>query len=168
MILDVKLDTLDFWWTSQVNYVNTSTVSTLLHGKINPKGPKDWQVLSLGDRGFLQFLGVVSSDYGKPRKTSLPHSSFQVQYRMEPSLCSERRNFFHQWFLRRVGVDDIMAAFKLVDHDSIKKPICLSLSAVCFQVPVYYSMQKIIPMPMLVSMMMIFIFSDFSRMSGRS
>ena len=27
--------------------------STLLHGKINPK---DWQVLSLGDAGFLQFF----------------------------------------------------------------------------------------------------------------
>ena len=29
--------------------------------------PKDCQVLSLGDSGFLQFLRVVSSDYGKPR-----------------------------------------------------------------------------------------------------
>ena len=40
-----------------------STIRTLLHGKINPK---DWQVLSLGDVGFLQFFGVVSGDYGKP------------------------------------------------------------------------------------------------------
>ena len=32
--------------------------------KINPK---DCQVLSLGDLGFLQFFRVVSSDYGKPR-----------------------------------------------------------------------------------------------------
>ena len=35
-----------------------------LHDKINPK---DCQVLSLGDSGFLQFFRVVSSDYGKPR-----------------------------------------------------------------------------------------------------
>ena len=41
-----------------------STISTLLHDKINPK---DSQVLSLGDSGFLQFYRVVSSDYGKPR-----------------------------------------------------------------------------------------------------
>ena len=41
-----------------------STISTLLHDKINPK---DCQVLSLGDSGFLQFFRVVSSDYGKPR-----------------------------------------------------------------------------------------------------
>ena len=36
-----------------------STISTLLHDKINPK---DCQVLSLGDSGFLQFFRVVSSD----------------------------------------------------------------------------------------------------------
>ena len=36
----------------------------MLHEKINPK---DWQVLSLGDVGFLQFFRVVLSDYGKPR-----------------------------------------------------------------------------------------------------
>ena len=40
-----------------------STIRTLLHGKINPK---DWQVVSLGDVGFLLFLRVVSGDYGKP------------------------------------------------------------------------------------------------------
>ena len=40
-----------------------STTRTLLHEKINPK---DWQVLSLGDVGFLQFFRVVSGDYGKP------------------------------------------------------------------------------------------------------
>ena len=39
-------------------------ISTLLHDKIKPK---DCQVLSLGDSGFLQFFRVVSSDYGKPR-----------------------------------------------------------------------------------------------------
>ena len=42
-----------------------STIRTLLNGKINPK---DWQVLSLGDVGFLQFFRVVSGDYGKPCK----------------------------------------------------------------------------------------------------
>ncbi len=42
-----------------------STISTLLHDKINPK---DCQVLSLGDSGFLQLFRVVSSDYGKPRR----------------------------------------------------------------------------------------------------
>ena len=36
-----------------------STISTLLHDKINPK---DCQILSLGDSGFLQFFRVVSSD----------------------------------------------------------------------------------------------------------
>ena len=39
------------------------TIRTLLHGKINPK---DWQVLSLSDVGFLLFFRVVSGDYGKP------------------------------------------------------------------------------------------------------
>ena len=41
--------------------VTGSTISTLLHDKINPK---DCQVLSLGDSGFLQYFRVVSSDYG--------------------------------------------------------------------------------------------------------
>ena len=40
-----------------------STISTLLYDKINPK---KFQVLSLGDTGFLQFFRVVSRDYGKP------------------------------------------------------------------------------------------------------
>ena len=44
-----------------------STISTLLHDRINPK---DCQVLSLGDTGFLQFFRVVSRDYGKPRAGS--------------------------------------------------------------------------------------------------
>ena len=42
-----------------------STISTLLHDRIKPK---DCQVLSLGDTGFLQFFRVVSRDYGKPRQ----------------------------------------------------------------------------------------------------
>ena len=41
-----------------------STISTLLHEKINPK---DCQVLCVGDSGLLLFFRVVSSDYGKPR-----------------------------------------------------------------------------------------------------
>ena len=41
-----------------------STISTLLHDRINPK---DCQVLFLGDTGVLQFFRVVSRDYGKPR-----------------------------------------------------------------------------------------------------
>ena len=44
-----------------------STISTLFHDKINPK---DCQVLSLGDSGFLQFFRVVSRDYGTPRDWS--------------------------------------------------------------------------------------------------
>ncbi len=44
--------------------VTGSTISTLLHDKINPK---NCQVLSLGDSGFLHFFRVVSRDYGKPR-----------------------------------------------------------------------------------------------------
>ena len=45
-----------------------STISTLLHDKINPK---NCQVLSLGDTGVLQFFRVVSRDYGKPRKHTI-------------------------------------------------------------------------------------------------
>ena len=45
-----------------------STISTLLHDKINPK---NCQVLSLGESGFLQFFRVVSRDYGKPRNWTL-------------------------------------------------------------------------------------------------
>ena len=45
-------------------YQTGSTISTLLHDRINPK---DCQVLFLGDTGFLQFFRVVSRDYGKPR-----------------------------------------------------------------------------------------------------
>ena len=30
------------------------------------RAPKDWQVLSLGDVGFLQLFRVVSGDYGRP------------------------------------------------------------------------------------------------------
>ena len=41
-----------------------STISTLLHDKINPK---DRQVLFLGDSEFIHFFWVVSSDYGNPR-----------------------------------------------------------------------------------------------------
>ena len=49
-----------------------STISTLLHDRINPK---DCQVLSLGDTGFLQFFRVVSRDYGKPRNGEAVSSS---------------------------------------------------------------------------------------------
>ena len=51
-------------WVIRLVEISGSTISTLLHDKINPK---DCQVLSLGDSGFLQFLRVVSSDYCKPR-----------------------------------------------------------------------------------------------------
>ena len=44
-------------------YSTGSTIRTSLHGRINPK---DWQVLFLGDAGFLLFFRVVSGDYGKP------------------------------------------------------------------------------------------------------
>ena len=46
-----------------LGWIPGSTIRTLLHGKINPK---DWQVLSLGDVGFLLFFRVVSGDYGEP------------------------------------------------------------------------------------------------------
>ena len=45
-------------WSSGVHHKNRK-----LHGKINPK---DWQVLSLADVGFLLFFTVVLGDYGKP------------------------------------------------------------------------------------------------------
>ena len=44
-----------------------SNISTLLHDKIKPKDCQVFQ--TLGDSGFLQFLRVVSNDYGKPRIT---------------------------------------------------------------------------------------------------
>ena len=46
-----------------LGFLGGSTIRTLLHGRINPK---DWQVLFLGDAGFLLFFRVVSGDYGKP------------------------------------------------------------------------------------------------------
>ena len=58
-----------------------STISTLLHDKINPK---DCQVVSLGDSGFLQFFRVVSSDYGKPRMTFL----FPCRAQLLPGTCA--------------------------------------------------------------------------------
>ena len=55
-----------------------STISTLLHEKVNPK---DWEY-SLGDAGVLQFFRVVSSDYGRSRYNIGLHlfflSTFQV------------------------------------------------------------------------------------------
>ena len=54
-------------WNTKLSRNDTgSTISTLLHDRINPK---DCQVLSLGDTGFLHFFRVVSRDYGKPRDT---------------------------------------------------------------------------------------------------
>ena len=50
--------------------ITGSTIRTLLNGKINPK---DWQVLSLDDVGFLLFFRVVSGDYGKPCITPVTH-----------------------------------------------------------------------------------------------
>ena len=50
-------------WEKSVKSFTGPTISTLLHDRINPK---DCQVLSLGDTGFLQFFRVDSSDYGKP------------------------------------------------------------------------------------------------------
>ena len=47
-----------------------STISTLLHDRINPK---DCQVLSLGDTGFLQFFRVVSRDDMANPETLLNH-----------------------------------------------------------------------------------------------
>ena len=55
-----------------------STISTLLHDKINPK---DCQVLSLGDSRFLQFFRVVSSDYGKPRSPLSTNSDWGYKNR---------------------------------------------------------------------------------------
>ena len=44
-----------------------STINTKLHDTINPKDC--WGVETIGDSGgFLQFLRVVSRDYGKPLK----------------------------------------------------------------------------------------------------
>ena len=52
-----------FFFRNFLVYTTGSTIRTLLHGKINPK---DWQVWSLGDVGFLLFFRVVWGDYGKP------------------------------------------------------------------------------------------------------
>ena len=56
----VRLEYFVWGWRSSFS---GSTIRTLLHGKINPD---DWQVLSLGDVGFLLLFRVVSGDYGKP------------------------------------------------------------------------------------------------------
>ena len=58
-------------------HVTGSTISTLLHDKINPK---KFLVLSLGDTGFLQFFRVVSRDYGKPRVSFLRSVTFHCQH----------------------------------------------------------------------------------------
>ena len=54
-------------------HLSGSTISTLLHDRINPK---DCQVLFLGDTGFLQFFRVVSRDYGKPRLLTEPPTQY--------------------------------------------------------------------------------------------
>ena len=72
-----------------------STISTLLYiyDKINPK---DCQVLSLGDSGFLHFLRVVSIDYGKPVKEErLEHQTKAVKLLQR----AVRRLFF--WWRER-------------------------------------------------------------------
>ena len=63
-VSELCLDSVCFWEVQILSLLTGSTISTLLHDKINPK---DCQVLSLGDSGLLQFFRVVSSDYGKPR-----------------------------------------------------------------------------------------------------
>ena len=66
--LEGKWDPLLSGTSRLVKYYNLarlysgSTIRSLLHGKINPKNR---QVLSLGDVGFLQVFRVVSGDYGK-------------------------------------------------------------------------------------------------------
>ena len=77
-----------------------STVRTLLHGKINPKV---WQVLSLGDVGFLLFFRVVSGDYGKPRV------SINLSY-----LSSFFLSCLHTWLLISYYITLLSSAF-LVD-----------------------------------------------------
>ena len=65
-----------------------STISTLLHDKINPK---DCQVLSLGDSRFVQFFRVVSGDYGKPRMGmgwSSKYPEVVLQTCLPGTLCS--------------------------------------------------------------------------------
>ena len=48
-----------------VGWFSGCTIRSLLHEKINPKDV-GFQVVSLGDVGFLLFFRVVSFDYGKP------------------------------------------------------------------------------------------------------
>ena len=55
---------MGLWSKQKSGWLTGSTISTLLHDRINPK---DCQVLFLGDTGFLQFFRAVSRDYGKPR-----------------------------------------------------------------------------------------------------
>ena len=67
-----------------------STIRTLLHGKINPK---DWQVLSLGDVGFLLFFRVVSGDYGKPWSLLLTWLKCSLVYWKETFFGSSSHDF---------------------------------------------------------------------------
>ena len=84
------------------NNTNTgSTISTLLHDKINPK---DCQVLSLGDSGFLQFFRVVSSDYGKPRNSCTSTSGATQKQRLcVPLPLGISRVTVHPWHHRGLG-----------------------------------------------------------------
>ena len=71
-----------FRMKSSIKQISGSTISTLLHDRINPK---DCQVLFLGDTGVLQFFRVVSRDYGKPRN---PLNRFDLFIRDVTSLSS--------------------------------------------------------------------------------
>ena len=57
--------TFHLWRVGHVSQgsLSGSTIRTLLHGKINTQ---NWQVINLGDVGFLLCFRVVSGDYGKP------------------------------------------------------------------------------------------------------
>ena len=94
------------WYYKMIPVITGCTIRTLLYGKINPK---DWQVLSLGDVGFLLFFRVVSGDYGKPcittplwkKNTHMIHSGIRPSnLQTGPDLESSAA-----WWKRLQGMD---------------------------------------------------------------
>ena len=78
-----------FRWTSH-SWVRGSTISALLHDKINPK---DCQVKKpLVIQGFSKFFRVLSSDYGKPR---IVQGTFSIFWPSTPE-NNQKLNSGHQ------------------------------------------------------------------------
>ena len=90
-----SLNTASTAWSSQ-RWSNNfgdgeagSTTSTLLHEKINPK---DWQVFSLGDAGFLQFFGLFQGIMASPEKYHAQHVGLKCNLKCLDGGCVMSHN----------------------------------------------------------------------------